>query len=367
MKKTLTFVLILILALLPVSALAADEDSFTEEKDGLYLDENGEVDHGFPETVEKDGKIYVLSSVKLESNGDAEPEIHQEKIAELKEKDAKYPEETVTVDGVTYKLIPDSVKEIKREEKRETTVTDSMERDVTAGEDALEEMEVTVTDEETGEEVTAAIPYKESELLRTEWVADFSTEMVFSGYDADVFLFGDTIIQRNDAVPLTPDQYGIVMSYLSMNPASERITGAVWRGDPFMDGDTLKRVAVLSGETLHEIDTDYYEGAVELSSITYIAYEAEYEEFGETLEKRSSVKATATYTFSKMAETETEKESETEKMTEPEVVIPQKGFLQSTAGRITLIGVAILAVAGAVMLFLFLKKKKKDEDKPAES
>ena len=366
MKKLLAFTLVLILSLLPVTAFAAEEDSFTEVKDEIYADENGEYDHGFPETVEKDGKVYILSEVKFESNHDAEPERTVEKIAEVKKSEAKEPEQTIEKDGVTFELVPESVKKNEREEKRSVTVSDTRERDITAGEEAEEEIEVTVTDDETGEEVTAKIPYKESTVLRTEWMNDLVTEMSFYNYDADVFLFGNTVIQKNDAVPLTPDQYQIVMDYLGMNPANQRITGAAWRGDPYMNGDILTRTAVLTGETLHEIDTDTYEGEVELQPTIYISYEAEYVETGETLEKRHSAKATATYVFSRMIETETEKptETETEAETEPEPEIPAKGFF-STPAAYVLTGVAAAAVLFVIILFIIMKRRKKDE--PAES
>ena len=362
MKKILTFVLILILALLPVSAFAAEEDSFTDEKDGLYLDENGEVDHGFPDTVEKDGKIYVLSEVKLESNLDAEPEIRIEKLGEAKEKESSEPEKIIEIDGVSYQLKEGSVRKIERVEERSITKTETQERDVTSGEEGAAEIEITFTDEETGEEIKAKIPFKETEPLRTEWVGDFTTEMSFYNYDADVFLFGDTVIERNDQVPLTPDQYAVVMAYLGMNPADQRITNAAWGGDAFQDGDSMTRIAVLSGETLHQINTDTYEGEVELPSITWVSYEAEYEEFGTSLEQRSSVKATATYVFSRMADSQDGDDGDgSGNGTDPNAGAPQRGFFQTPAGQIVLIGIVVLVILIAVILYIFMKKPKKDD------
>ena len=357
MKKTLAVVLVILMAMLSVFAYAEPEKTITQEKDGIVVNEDGEFEAEFPETIEQDGAIYTLSSVEYENNLDAEPAVYQLEPKEVTADDAKEPEKTVEVDGITYQLKPDSVKKTERIEQRSVPAEETMERDVTAVEDYEPEVEVTVIDEVTGEEVTAVIPYAETEPLRTEWVSDLTTEMRFYNYEADAFTFGNTIIMKNDAVPLTPDQFPMVMSYLNMDTSQARITGAVWGGAPYQDGDTLTRVAVLTGETLHQINTDIYRGEVELEPITYVSYEAEYEEVGESLELKSTAKATATYTFKEMVETEPE----------PEPEAPKKNFFQTPAGVVTLVGIVALAVGLVAVLFIIAKKKKNKNDESEKS
>ena len=100
---------------------------------------------------------------------------------------------------------------------------------------------VTVTDKKTGE--TVVVPCVKTSTKKTAETWDYShIDILFSGYDAETFIWKDLKVKKNTKNPLKGYEVALIES-VGGNPDKYKVQKVVWQGKSYKKNGTLYRKA----------------------------------------------------------------------------------------------------------------------------
>lgn len=189
--------------------------------------------------------------------------------------DEYQPEETVTIDGVTYSLVSKELIEQAAEERTEFKETVVEYKDVEAGVVLPQEKEITFTDVDTKQEVKAVLQCENEKVVAERWSEDFKFPITISNYDADMFILNNKEIPKDaDLIDYADD----FLEFLRLDPGAYRISSIEWNGGSYEEGGMIKRNATATGSKYVRDVNVTYGGTVTLPSIAGRSWKCTYEE-----------------------------------------------------------------------------------------
>lgn len=345
----------LLAGLIALSAVfTASAAEINENEDGsLTLTERYNADsedekYDFDSEIEYGGKSYTLNTDSIKADVLSEtPELetkhetYEESFIGYTEiTEAEDKEVTNEEDGKSYLAVVEDIKN-KRTTITGRTAEVSFDRTVTVPvtEDIEIEQEWTFeyTDVEGGNrvvEVTA--PLKEQSVAAGDWQdTDYPINVVVTGYGADEITMLDEEIVLGDEVPFSEDDYELVLRAAGRNSENYRITSTVWDGAAYNDGGVIKRNAI--AYTQQRVKTYSLTYAGEVSLPDYEGYET-----------------TLVYGYDRQVPSETNISYLLNGSATYSPVQEDNTVLIVSIS----VGLAVLAVAAAVILFVVMKKRK---------
>lgn len=251
MRKTSRFIsilslLVLVLVMLPgVGVRAAAPELIQKEKQYVTLNEKEK--QPFDKSIVIDGKTYQLQNVSYETVSKNPVKVKEKvtlikKTKPMKKSESFEAEKKITKDGVTYKLTGVSKKEKKSKKKWKQTVAAYSEFDsLGEAQSASGQKMVTVTDKKTGE--TVVVPCVKTSTKKTAETWDYShIDILFSGYDAETFIWKDLKVKKNTKNPLKGYEVALIES-VGGNPDKYKVQKVVWQGKSYKKNGTLYRKA----------------------------------------------------------------------------------------------------------------------------
>ncbi len=214
----------------------------TTDKSEVYL---------FDEIITENDVEYQLKNLEREVvsvNTKQKTLTYQKNLGEYSS--SLSPEETITVDGVTYtfnRLIQDTTVITGRTGTYEYSVKYE---NVLAEPQAPELLQVSFEDENTNKTVTADVTLqnviKESEF---QWVDDVQITAKAYPYNSLFYMLGETKIPHNDQNPTIAGYENAILSALGLSDTQYALTYAEWNGDVQTDNNGEKyREAVIYGK-----------------------------------------------------------------------------------------------------------------------
>ena len=387
----LTGILLALLIFVPSVPVYAEGDAnetYTLTTTDVRLQDDGSYAADYDEEITIDGVLYKFDNIvyteenlkKKVLTEDSEVQyldVYTDEDGNEVKTEPEEPEfpETIEKDGVTY-VLTGTKTETKVKEGRTVSTKVIEQRNATTNGDAKTEIEAEeYIDPDTGnkkkleEGETQMIPFVSSELKSEGWGSgDLKGNMQVKDYQYLSYMFQGVEIPRNEARPLEPAQYPLVLSYLELDPQLFRITDVSWAGDAFIQNGTYVRNASITGDIYNRNYDDTFMGTVTIPDITYTYTVATYEESDEDFFERSNVTAVITYVKAG-EEAGTEEEStdnpEPDKKDEnkPENRSSFAEFISSPAGIFTVAVSALVIAAVIIVLVIAGKRKKKDGKK----
>ena len=251
MRKTSRFIsilslLVLVLVMLPgVGVRAAAPELIQKEKQYVTLNEKEK--QPFDKSIVIDGKTYQLQNVSYKTVSKNPVKVKEKvtlikKTKPMKKSESFEAEKKITKDGVTYKLTGVSKKEKKSKKKWKQTVAAYSEFDsLGEAQSASGQKMVTVTDKKTGE--TVVVPCVKTSTKKTAETWDYShIDILFSGYDAETFIWKDLKVKKNTKNPLKGYEVALIES-VGGNPDKYKVQKVVWQGKSYKKNGTLYRKA----------------------------------------------------------------------------------------------------------------------------
>lgn len=251
MRKTSRFIsilslLVLVLVMLPgVGVRAAAPGLIQKEKQ--YVTLNEEEKQTFDKNIIMDGKTYQLQNVSYETVSKNPVKVKEKvtlikKTKPMKKSDSFKAEKNITKDGVTYTLTGVGKKEKKSKKKWKQTVAAYSEFDsLSDANKASSQKTVTVTDKKTGKMV--AVPCMKTSTRKTAETWDYShIDILFSGYDAETFIWQDLKVKKNTQEPLKGYETALIES-VGGNPDKYKVQKIAWNGKSYKKNGTIYRKA----------------------------------------------------------------------------------------------------------------------------
>ena len=251
MRKTSRFIsilslLVLVLVMLPgVGVRAAAPELIQKEKQYVTLNEKEK--QPFDKSIVIDGKTYQLQNVSYETVSKNPVKVKEKvtlikKTKPMKKSESFEAEKKITKDGVTYKLIGVGKKEKKSKKKWKQTVAAYSEFDsLSDANKASSQKTVTVTDKKTGKMV--AVPCMKTSTRKTAETWDYShIDILFSGYDAETFIWQDLKVKKNTQEPLKGYETALIES-VGGNPDKYKVQKIAWNGKSYKKNGTIYRKA----------------------------------------------------------------------------------------------------------------------------
>lgn len=237
---------VFVLVMLPgVCVRAAAPELIQKEKQ--YVTLNEEEKQTFDKNIVMDGKTYQLQNVSYETVSKNPVKVKEKvtlikKTKPMKKSDSFESEKKITKDGVTYKLTGVSKKEKKSKKKWKQTVSAYSEFDsLAAANKAPSQKTVTVTDKKTGKMV--AVPCVKTSTRKTAETWDYShIDILFSGYDAETFIWQDLKVKKNTQEPLKGYETALIES-VGGNPDKYKVQKIAWNGKSYKKNGTIYRKA----------------------------------------------------------------------------------------------------------------------------
>ena len=237
---------LLALVLLPgLNVKAAIPELIQKEKQYITLNENEK--KSFDNQIVQDGKIYQLQNASYNTVSKNPVKI-KEKVTLVKKTKPKKQStpyqaaKTITENNVTYTLIKVDKKEKKSKTTWKQTISAYSEYDsLRAAKEASNQKIVTVTDKKTGERVS--VPCKKTGMKKTaeQWERSY-IDILFSGYDADTFIWNNLKVKKNEKEPLKGYENELIQS-VGGNPEKYKIQNISWKGKQYEKNGTLYRKA----------------------------------------------------------------------------------------------------------------------------
>ena len=316
----------------------------------------------FDEFVKHEGKKYKLQGVELEvedKEGEKLPPPQNDTyiyetpvIADGVE--AETPEETVEKDGKVYVL--KDVEELPGIlEERSTHAEVTKDFSVEYINDVPKTLKTEVTDELSGEVYTHKLPMTSSEVVSEEWRTGFTFPITVSDYDAEELYLGDLVIPADANLIDYADEF---LKMLNLPGRYYRIDNITWNGEPYERDGIVCRDATADGRKLATNVTATYAAEVTLPPVegTYLRCTYEWQEEAAP-EEPDLYKITATATY--------------DRYTFLDAMADFFRFLLDwiKTHPAETIGIVVLLILLFVILFLFLlsRKKKDDEEENDEN
>lgn len=313
MRKTSRFIsilslLVLVLVMLPgVGVRAAAPELIQKEKQYVTLNEKEK--QPFDKSIVIDGKTYQLQNVSYETVSKNPVKVKEKvtlikKTKPMKKSESFEAEKKITKDGVTYKLTGVSKKEKKSKKKWKQTVAAYSEFDsLGEAKSASGQKMVTVTDKKTGE--TVVVPCVKTSTKKTAETWDYShIDILFSGYDAETFIWKDLKVKKNTKNPLKGYETALIES-VGGNPDKYKVQKIAWNGKSYKKNGTIYRKARATvRKKIPHYRVDYSGSITHNEDSTYV-YSSYYTGVKETDSKDLSyvVAAKATYQLEQKPET----------------------------------------------------------------
>lgn len=300
-------------------------------------DINESRDDEFEGVIKEDGKSYQLEKITYDllEKSPKEVEVTKNVESDILPMDQTYtPQETITEDGVTYTLVSTDTKESVLEEAYTQPVTGYTDYSypISIG-SAPATKDISVINARTGQQQTVTCSLTDVTRLSDEY-EDTYIDIVYESYDADTFVWGDTLVSKNETTPEINN--GQLLASVGADPNTYTVKNVYWTGQPYTDtSGVLCRNARADVQRKINYYRANYSGSINQEAINGIQYISTYtglsadENSGYTYE----IQATAHYT-------------------------PQSG---QTALIIAGIGIFIFAVLIIVLLYLLSKKKEEGE------
>ena len=251
MRKTSRFIsilslLVLVLVMLPgVGVRAAAPGLIQKEKQYVTLNEKEK--QPFDKSIVIDGKTYQLQNVSYETVSKNPVKVKEKvtlikKTKPMKKSESFEADKKITKDGVTYKLTGVGKKEKKSKKKWKQTVAAYSEFDsLSDANKASSQKTVTVTDKKTGKMV--AVPCVKTSMRKTAETWDYShIDILFSGYDAETFIWQDLKVKKNTQEPLKGYETALIES-VGGNPDKYKVQKIAWNGKSYKKNGTIYRKA----------------------------------------------------------------------------------------------------------------------------
>lgn len=217
------------------------------QKEKQYVTLNEKEKQPFDKSIVIDGKTYQLQNVSYETVS-KNPVKVKEKVTLIKKTKPMTKSESfeadkkITKDGVTYKLTGVGKKEKKSKKKWKQTVAAYSEFDsLSDANKASSQKTVTVTDKKTGKMV--AVPCMKTSTRKTAETWDYShIDILFSGYDAETFIWQDLKVKKNTQEPLKGYETALIES-VGGNPDKYKVQKIAWNGKSYKKNGTIYRKA----------------------------------------------------------------------------------------------------------------------------
>lgn len=235
-----------------------------------------------------------------------------------------------------------------------TYVSSSVPYELEGRQEPPETAVILLNDERTGRDYERELPRMEVIEKGRVWKDDFFFSLTVSGYDADVFLLGDTEIPADADLSLYGD---IFLEYLGLPEEYYRVNQVAWSSESYECDGTLCRDALSSGEKLVRYVDVKYGGQVRLPDVPGESEEqpTETEEIVETeAEEESTEEATA------VSETEYETETLEDRVEERESWKEQIGKWIREHLTVVTISLAFLVILILAVILLIVSGKKKE-------
>jgi len=347
MRKTSRFIsilslLVLVLVMLPgVGVRAAAPGLIQKEKQYVTLNEKEK--QPFDKSIVIDGKTYQLQNVSYETVSKNPVKVKEKvtlikKTKPMKKSESFEADKKITKDGVTYKLTGVGKKEKKSKKKWKQTVAAYSEFDsLSDANKASSQKTVTVTDKKTGKMV--AVPCMKTSTRKTAETWDYShIDILFSGYDAETFIWQDLKVKKNTQEPLKGYETALIES-VGGNPDKYKVQKIAWNGKSYKKNGTIYRKArAIVRKKIPHYRVDYSGSITHTEEPDYV-YSCTYAGVKETDSKDIS------YVVAAKANYQLEQTKETKKV------------------PVLFITLAVVLVLAAVVgiLFILVKKRKTKE------
>lgn len=293
-------------------------------------------DDEFEAVIEEDGKTYQLKEITYDliEKTPNETEVTKTVESDILPADQTYtPQETITEDGVTYTLVSTDTEESMLEEAYTQPVTGYTDYSypISVG-SAPATKDITVTDARTGQAQTVTCSLTDVTRLPAEYEDTF-IDIVYESYDANTFVWGDTVVAKNEQTPEIDE--GQLLASVGADPGTYDVQNVYWTGQPYTDANgVLCRNARADVRRQVNYYRANYSGAISQEVVPGIKYTSTYT--GSVADESGN----AGYTYEIQA---------TAHYTE------QSGH---TALIIAGIGIFLLVVLIIVLLYLLSRKKK---------
>lgn len=256
---------------------AAPEDAQLQ-KTNILSKEDMEKDTIFESVIEENGITYELKGVDYEM---LEPETvykDETKTVEsdvLPEGQPYTPEETVTEGDITYTLTKTETREEILKEAYSQPVSGYTDYPyaITAA-DVPQSKEVTVANIRTGQQETVACSLAGIERLPVTY-EDTYIDIVYESYDANQFIWGDTIVSKNEQTPEIDE--GQLLASVGADSASYDVQRVYWTSQPYTDANgVLCRNARADVSRLVSYYRASYSGSIEQPEEKGVRYVSTY-------------------------------------------------------------------------------------------
>lgn len=344
-KKILSLLLIVVSV---VSAAGCSGSTSTEKADNknnevtrdivFQTDEiNESRDEEFKAVIEEDGKTYQLEKITYDLIKKTPKEIEVTKTIEsdILPADQTYtPQETITEDGVTYTHVSTDREEGVLEEAYTQPVTGYTDYSYPVSvESAPATKDITVADDRTGQAQTVTCSLTDVTRLPAEY-EDTYIDIVYESYDANTFVWGDTVVSKNEQTPEIDE--GQLLASVGADPGTYDVQNVYWTGQPYDAGGVLCRNARADVRRQVNYYRANYIGAITQDAVSGIKYISTY--------TGAVADGSAGYTYKIQA---------TAHYTEQN---------NHTVLMIAGIGIFLLAALIIVLLYLISRKKKEKGD-----
>lgn len=336
-NKVITLLLLMSLTLSNMTVFASENTGEGMVKSHTFTarEKDATCEEEFENKIKENGSTYKLKSIDYEvvkkSPVIDKKEVKKEVESEFVPEDETFePEETITENGVTYKL--EGFEEIEDAETQRVTGFDDYDHKVTAA-DVPTQKEFTVTNDVTGETESVLCTLSGIEKAYSKWV-DTYINITFESYDSVAYEWQGVEVPNNTEHPLQGYE-DLLLQSVGGDSTNFRVNDISWSGAPYTENGVVYRDAVASVQRFVQYYRANYAGEFDPGIKYKVTYKGT-EEVESTTEFDYEILATATY----------------EKSISPMVIA----------------GLGILVLVGLVIgiLYILSKKKKEKENEPTE-
>lgn len=280
------------------------ENIFEEHQYTTDNPDSDEAQHLFEKEIERDGEVYRLSEIRTEvvreeTGGIGEDTIEIASSPFLEEMaEANKLEEKVVQNGNTYVLV-DSRLEESVIPAHEVAVKEEVLYEAVEAKDVIpSRIQVTVTDEATGQSAEAVAEISGQEFGEKRWEDTFSFPVTFHEYGIEGYWLGEQIFRLEGDTPKFKRYEKELLKLIDVSEDDYQIDAAAWDGEAYEDANgVMCRNAVVTGKKLVSDCTVIYEGSEVFLEEPGFRYIATYEKEGgsQTGAHQYTMKATGVY------------------------------------------------------------------------
>lgn len=327
-------------------------ESLTKEIEFQTTDKDEDASKYFISSITENDKIFHIADISTEivntQTTEAEYAIY-DSPAFIDETMVEKPKDTIERDGITYQL-KSTEKISKRIEERIQHVEAEIEiKDLEWLDEVPRTREIDITDNSTGQLITAEMPLIKIKTDTEKWVDTFTFPITITDYDADYFMLGNSKVSKADSLLDYKDEF---LDYLGLPSDKYKISSIEWNGEPYSKNGIEYRSATAYGQKLIHDVVAVYGGEATMPAADGMYYHCTYINPDKPGGSLYTIKATATYTYS---------------------VVDSSGnnFIENLmewlkANPIAAFGIGTVIIIGFILIILLIlsnKKKKEEKEK----